>query len=145
MKICKICGIEKEEAEFYQREGKSNNRCKVCHKEYRDKHYADNKDKYVEKARRNEAIYRERNKVYIFAFLKDNPCVDCGETDMRCLQFDHNDPELKSFNVAEATTRGISLAVLEEEVAKCTVRCANCHAKKTAEQFQFKMYKGVYY
>ena len=145
MKICKVCNIEKVESEFYQRRGKPSGRCKSCHKEYRDKHYKDNKGMYLEKARRNEAIYRERNKVFILAFFKDHPCVDCGETDMRCLQFDHNKPELKSFNISEALQKGVSMAALEAEVAKCTVRCANCHAKKTAEQFQYHMYKGIYY
>jgi hypothetical protein len=31
--------------------------------------------------------------------------------------------------------RGLSLDIINNEILKCEVRCANCHTRKTAEQF----------
>ncbi len=59
-------------------------------------------------------------------------CVDCGyDKHPQALQFDHVRGE-KSFSISNSLTR--SLDVLLAEVAKCEVRCANCHAIKTAER-----------
>lgn len=57
-------------------------------------------------------------------------CVDCGFDDPRALQWDHIDPDTKLGNVGgmgnwTATWR---------EMAKCVVRCANCHAIRTHEE-----------
>lgn len=56
--------------------------------------------------------------------LKDG-CVDCGETDPQVLQFDHV-RGVKRRNV----TPTMSLNDLREEIAKCDMRCANCHMRR---------------
>jgi hypothetical protein len=68
--------------------------------------------------------------------LKAHPCVDCGETDPVVLEFDHVRGE-KHFNIGEAVRRNTSLARLEVEIAKCEIRCANCHRKKTYITFGY--------
>lgn len=45
------------------------------------------------------------------------------------LQFDHLDPKKKRFNVSEGGAYGIN--VVKEELAKCEIVCANCHADRT--------------
>ena len=43
--------------------------------------------------RRNETIVRLRkNKTWLLWYLSSRPCVDCGNTDVRVLQFDLNNP-----------------------------------------------------
>jgi hypothetical protein len=37
--------------------------------------------------------------------------------------------------------RGLALKKIKEEIAKCQVLCANCHAMRTAEQFNW--YAGL--
>ena len=60
-------------------------------------------------------------------------CVDCGYKDHpAALQFDHRDPEEKLFRIAGSLHR--KLHVLMAEIAKCDVRCANCHAVKTVNE-----------
>lgn len=49
------------------------------------------------------------------------------------LQFDHRDPKDKSNHVGSLVSR--SRKRLEDEVGKCDVLCANCHARRTARQF----------
>lgn len=95
------------------------------------RHYE--KNKAVIKVRARERTTRVRNDVraWLRAYLKDHHCVDCGEDNPIVLEFDHTDPKHKQFNIGDATKRGFSLRRVQDEVAKCEVRCANCHRKKT--------------
>jgi len=76
------------------------------------------------------SIRRENIKRKMMEFYKSNPCVDCGETDPRVLDFDH--VFNKSHNVSTLLRKEYSWSSILEEAAKCEVRCANCHRKKTA-------------
>jgi hypothetical protein len=62
--------------------------------------------------------------------LASSGCIDCGIADPLVLQFDHR--ERKTNNVSWAVSAGWSLRRLTEEIAKCDVRCANCHRRRTA-------------
>ena len=57
-------------------------------------------------------------------------CARCGENHPATLQFHHCDPQKKDFNLSEAVREGYSIERISKEVAKCTVLCANCHAKE---------------
>lgn len=72
------------------------------------------------------------------AHLKENRCVDCGESDPIVLQFDHREPSEKSGNVSALISRGNSWSRVLAEIEKCDVRCANCHMRRTAKQFGWK-------
>lgn len=65
------------------------------------------------------------------AYLLSNPCIDCGESDPRVLDFDHRDAAEKSAEVMRLAQDGYSLNRVMTEIAKCDVRCRNCHAKVT--------------
>lgn len=59
--------------------------------------------------------------------IRDNPCVDCGIClPPEVMQLDHVfAPKTKKFaNLAS------SRVALEAEVAKCELRCPNCHAMR---------------
>jgi hypothetical protein len=73
-----------------------------------------------------------RARAYVATHLATHPCVDCGETDVRVLDFDHLRD--KRACVSELTVWGAPRARLMEEIAKCEVRCANCHRKVTARR-----------
>src|SRR5207244_10822490 len=62
------------------------------------------------------------------------PCVECGVTDPLVLDFDHRAPSTKRMAVS-SLLRYASWSALESEIAKCDVRCANDHRRRTAEQF----------
>ena len=55
-------------------------------------------------------------------------CCDCGTTET--LELDHDDRALKSFNLAKALS-GWSDARVAEEADKCTLRCTQCHSRKS--------------
>jgi hypothetical protein len=61
---------------------------------------------------------------------KAKPCMDCGYSFPACvMQFDHVRGE-KVMNIAALRTRG-NLQKIIDEIAKCDVVCANCHAIRT--------------
>jgi len=58
-------------------------------------------------------------------------CVDCGNEDPLVLEFDHVHAERDlCVRNAAASSRTRMLT----EIAKCEVRCANCHKKRHAEE-----------
>lgn len=72
------------------------------------------------------AVKRIRNLTIINDHLRANPCVTCGRSDIRVLDFNHR-KELgaKKWNICHGT--GMSEEALRSEIAKCEVLCANCH------------------
>jgi hypothetical protein len=96
------------------------------------RHYEKHRDQVIADAKKYSKIVRARIRAYIKDYLKANPCVDCGEADPVILEFDH--VRDKDFNISDATRKGVSINKLRDEIAKCEVRCANCHRKKTYER-----------
>jgi hypothetical protein len=82
----------------------------------------------------------ERNLAHLYDLLRRSACVDCGERDPLVLEFDHVD--LKRAAVTRLAWYGCSLATIDAEIAKCQIRCANCHRRMTATRgghFRFRV------
>ena len=63
---------------------------------------------------------------------KATPCADCRQTfDPICMDFDHRPTERKLGKVSTMISAGVSMAVIEAEIAKCDLVCANCHRIRT--------------
>ena len=71
-----------------------------------------------------------RNLQFVYGVLERSPCIDCGESDMCVLDFDHIGPKRKS--VMQLAMHGYGFEKLEDEVSHCEVRCANCHRRRHA-------------
>ena len=94
-------------------------------------HYADNKEIYRNRTKER----KDKIKRHIFDYLSQSECKVCGEKDPVVLQFDHRDSSQKEFAISSAPERKMSLKRVDEEIAKCDILCANCHARKTARDF----------
>jgi hypothetical protein len=112
--------------------------CKVCHALYRKKHYAVNKKKYISKALRWNKKQGQVLRKFLYSILLDSYCLDCGETDVLVLEFDHRRD--KRFDISQMYKRRYSLTTIEKELEKCDVLCANCHRRKTAKEGGFWKY-----
>ena len=135
LKHCTSCDSYKSFDDFHKnnqaRDGR-NSRCKPCRSAY----VKANRPPYTGKS---EAMKRaqkkswERNQKFMGDYLATHPCVDCGNTDIRLLDFDHitND---KQYGIGTMVSTTFSIARIEAEIAKCEVRCANCHRLKTWER-----------
>lgn len=77
---------------------------------------------------------KERYNAY-YAKLKNEMggCIECGENDLRVLDFDHIDPDEKGCGVSECQ----SVEALQVEVEKCVLRCAICHIRRSKDQFNW--------
>lgn len=107
--------------------------CKDCTKSKRNACYKNNAEHKAKVLVRRKKR-RDEVKRFLFDYLITHPCIDCVESDPRCLQFDHVRGK-KVFEIGDATRNLPSFDKLKEEIAKCEVRCANCHQKKTAKDF----------
>jgi hypothetical protein len=141
---CYMCGRTKPETEFAfadMAKGTRQRHCRKCQAAYRRAHYLANRDDYIrrEVARINK--YRIENRALMLAYLLAHPCVDCGQANPITLDFDHRDPAEKKGNVGELAARKPWHLVLLE-IAKCDVRCANCHLQRTARQFNWRKVRG---
>lgn len=145
MPRCITCRVDKPDTDFAFHSiatGKRQTRCRACHAIARRAHYERTTATYIANERRRIRGHRERNRVLLFEYLCGHPCVDCGEGDPVVLDFDHRDPANKRTEVARVATRKPWPKVLEE-IAKCDVRCASCHRRRTATQFAWRRARGV--
>lgn len=95
--------------------------------EDRERHAA-NPEKYRALSRAWNAAVRARNRIDLRAYKLLNGCRDCGyDENADALEFDHV-RGTKRYSVPTALA---SDNRLREEIAKCEVRCANCHSIKT--------------
>ena len=88
-------------------------------------------ERHGEAQRERNRRYLWRNAQRLWDYLATHPCVECGEADPVVLQFDHV-RGTKLDSLSNMSRNQSSLARLDTEIAKCEVRCANCHARKTA-------------
>lgn len=94
------------------------------------KHYEANKQLVKDRASKFKIVAISRNKEFVRNYLEVNPCVDCGESDIIVLEFDHI-KGTKIGNIGDMQRDGYSIDKIKEEIAKCEVRCANCHRRIT--------------
>lgn len=135
MKICSKCNIEKNLKDFNKKSSTKDGLqyiCKVCDRVRAKSLYSNNRNYYKEHAALNKQANQLILKNYIVDYLKNNPCIDCGEADLRCLEFDHV-KDVKFKNISQIVVDNNSLDKLKVEIEKCEVRCANCHRKRTSD------------
>lgn len=104
-------------------------RCRDCSKQW----YAANRDQHRANVAALKPVRRRRLQARLFEYLDEHPCVDCGEDDLRVLDFDHRDPALKRACVGAMVGDEMPWKRIRVEMEKCDVRCANCHRKRTAQ------------
>ena len=100
------------------------------------RHYQKHKDRIKQRAILHRAKSKKRNARFVRDYLLRHPCIDCGETDPIVLHFDHVRGK-KEGNISKGVHTAWSLEKLALEIEKCEVRCANCHLRKTAKEFDW--------
>jgi hypothetical protein len=135
-KICSSCNLERDaEKDFcweYKNKGIRSSRCKYCQSELSRLHYQKHKQVYKARTHKRKAQVLIENKPLLYQYLSTHPCIDCNESDIRLLEFDHvHLPKLGE--ISDLLRQGHSWATIANEITKCEVRCANCHRLKTFE------------
>lgn len=130
-KKCSRCKQIKPENLFAVRNYKNGNQrlqayCRECNNRYHKAHYEANKANYIK-----NNLARSRGYVETFyEFLSTKLCADCGNSDIRVLEFDHREPTEKS-NEISRLVRYSKWETLLKEIEKCDIVCANCHKIRT--------------
>lgn len=132
MKQCEVCNVEISIYSRYCPEHAAEIR-KARDRARKRQQYADG-ESYA-KVRQAQERQRNEKRTWICKFLSENPCVDCGESDLIVLEFDHTGSTQKVSDISRMLNNGTSLKRLIEEVNKCEVRCCNCHRRKTISRF----------
>ena len=129
-KYCPGCMETKPTGAFHKHRTKGTQSvCKPC-KSARDKSYYRSSPERRAAVTAKNARAVDRNRKLVIEHLRKHPCVDCGNTDLRVLEFDHV-RGTKILAVSLLTIRPASVQVLLTEIAKCEVRCSNCHSIRT--------------
>ena len=97
----------------------------IAHRQYMKEWYKTHKTSVI--LSRKKAYEKRRN---FLNQVKQKPCADCGDWFHPWqMQFDHREPEQKIFNIANC--KAAVFKTLWEEIKKCDIVCANCHAHRT--------------
>lgn len=130
-KVCVTCGLWRG-VDQYNRRAKAKDglqaRCRSCSAAW----YVANRETHKRNTSHRQREAREEYHRRSFAYLDQHLCVDCGETDLVVLEFDHLEGEEKVREVASLVSALVAWRTVEAEIAKCDVRCANCHRRTTA-------------
>lgn len=140
MRRCTKCKQEKPLYDFnfkIKSLGIRQSQCKTCTRLFVKNHYNNNRAYYLKKAQKRNLSIRIKLIGYIKDYLLKNPCVECGESDITVLEFDHQSKISKFASVSSLIRARSSLEMVKEEIEKCQVRCANCHRRRTAKQFKW--------
>ncbi len=129
MKRCTRCGGEKPRSDFNRSARNVDGLHAYC-RECQKAHYRGNRSRHVRNVRRTRLARQIKIRTYLAGVLVSG-CVDCGIHDIRVLEFDHV-RGTKLGAVSSLYRAGKSFQTIKDEVAKCEVRCRNCHAIATA-------------
>jgi hypothetical protein len=136
MKRCCICGIIKDFESFNKNATRKDGfqvQCRDCGKETSKQYHKENKAAHTKVCARRSKEVRQRNKEQVVKYLLVHPCVDCGESDLVVLDFDHVRGK-KFKNVSVMVNQGYSWSAILAEIKKCDVRCANDHRRITEKR-----------
>lgn len=128
LKKCSQCKEEKDTSLFAshtKRKDGLQTICKACQTIYGQARYQQNKKQFYEANKQ----HRIRNQIAVAEFLKDKSCIDCGETNPVVLTFDHVRGK-KRMEVSNMVKQSYGLETIFLEIAKCDIRCFNCHQIK---------------
>lgn len=137
MKTCAKCKVEKPLSAFNKfRHAKDGlkHACRECDQARKAKAYYEKLDHHrALNLKRHSKGMADRQR-WIYDYLLAHPCVDCGEADPVVLEFHHLRDKKAEIATMVAT---YGLSSLEQEVAKCEILCANCHTKRTIDEFGY--------
>lgn len=134
-KVCSQCKKEKPIEEFRLRNRFTQRRqsyCTECGSKMGKNWYDRNKEHHVENVMANTRNAKQLAREYVYQYLLTHPCTNCGETDPAVLEFHHVGEKDKE--VGRMIAQGYGVDAIAGEISQCTVLCANCHRRLTAEK-----------
>lgn len=132
LRVCRVCGETKPLVDFPFRSLKKQTRqwiCLACQRIYSRAWYGQNRKWHIARVHKSTVCARRAAAAALREYLRGRACVDCGEDDPRVFEFDHIRDKTAEVSVLVHT--GQPWSVIETEIGKCEIRCANCHRRRT--------------
>lgn len=130
-RLCARCRKWKGQAEFHNSVTGQFSYCRNCRREY-DREYHETRG--GPRRRQRQRTRRERLRDWMADLKRGVACADCGDTfPSAVMHWDHlpGPPKVDAIStLVESRTRTLVL----DELVKCELVCANCHAVRTAER-----------
>ena len=126
----------KNESDFNKNKTKEdglNTLCRECSKKRSKRYYSENQEHHCKVVRKRNVKRQKEAKDYIMSVFSGKKCMDCSTTDIRVFEFDHVHGK-KFKHVSIMVSQGYSIEVIQKEIDKCEIVCANCHRIRTLER-----------
>lgn len=139
-KRCSTCLVISPHSNFRKRPNSGDgyrSQCVQCEAKYEKPYREKNKDiirqrgrewakNNPDKRRENQKRLSTKRRIFVREYKRDKPCVDCGVIlPPECMDLDHVRGE-KKFSISHYA-HALKIERVEEELAKCDIRCPNCH------------------
>lgn len=141
----------KDKADLFKQGKRKCGSCKKIKslKSYQERYFASGNLGYDSSCKpcvsiRHQISGRNRNREareLVFNYLLKHPCIDCGETDVLALEFDH--VHSKKFDIGNALNNNVMIDLIKAEIKKCVIRCSSCHRIKTHKELNSWRYRLV--
>src|SRR5712691_881632 len=132
MRRCSRCGLTKPASEFHRNTRRRDGLqayCKACRKVLDRERYLRTRARVAERRR----SFQHRRAEWLRELKTDRPCADCGRVyPPEVMHWDHLPGTEKLGDLSAFKPR--SKKAIAEELAKCELVCANCHAIRTVER-----------
>lgn len=130
---CRECEAAVRKTPENREKARQYNQTRYARPEYREKVLANGKARRKAQGREDLRRSRERLQLIVDAWKADG-CIDCGYADIRAIDPDHLDGELKAGHLSRMIQLCASAARIRAELDKCVPRCARCHRLITMGQ-----------
>ena len=130
--------------------------CRFCHDQQKTTHKRkyENIESMPTETRREKGLvilakYRKQKKEYnIEQKIKRSQCKDCGlkvdQTNVVSFHWAHIDPITKCFNISDIAKDNTCFETakrkMDQEIAKCELKCEKCHKKETDQRRDLLLY-----
>ncbi len=134
VKRCSKCGEAKPYSEFhrYKRGDGYQRWCKRCRKTYDHDYNLRNHRRWADK----KLAWQHSRAAWLREMKTDKTCTDCGRTfPPEAMEWDHLPGTVKLGEISSVIGKW-STKLIFEEIAKCELVCANCHAIRTYKRLR---------
>lgn len=115
--------------------------CKPCKRAYDREYHKTRSKEVLDRKWENQRKLRRRNAQFVWDYLLEHPCIECGNSNPIVLEFDHrNGKKSEKYCISNLVRYGFSLENIKAEIKKCDVMCANCHKIRTAKQLNWYLH-----
>ena len=133
LKLCGKCQVVKPKTDFNRAARETDGRQHWCRECFRTYFKARGKV-HLEQVARSQGKRRGERIALVQEHLRAHPCTDCGESDIGVLEFDHIATGVKEDDVSWLVFQCWPIELIEAEIRRCEVVCANCHRRRTARR-----------